>query len=73
MSKSAVAVEDLLGVVSRGTGIEYRQRAAAEQRVQPPLTGIEELVDLVLREVLEAAARADAGVDESETSKLLLT
>ena len=60
----AVAVEDLLGVVGGRAGVEHRQRAAAEQRVQAALAGVEELVDLVLREVLEAAARPDARVDE---------
>ena len=31
---------------------------------RPPWLGVEQLADLRLREVLEAAARADAGVDE---------
>jgi hypothetical protein len=60
----AVAVEDLLGVIGGGTGVENRQGAAPEQRVQPPLTGVEELVDLRLGKVLETAARPDARVDE---------
>ena len=60
----AVALEDVLGVVGRGAGVEHRQRAAAEQRVEPALAGIEELLDLALGEVLEAAARTDARVDE---------
>src|ERR1700682_5132893 len=42
----AVAIEDLLGVVGIGAAVQYRQCAFAEQRVQPPLPGIEELADL---------------------------
>src|SRR5882672_864557 len=60
----AVTVEDLLGVVGGCTAVEHRQRAAAEQRVQTPLPGVQELVDFALREVLETAERTDAGVDE---------
>ncbi len=44
----AVAGEDFLGVVGGRPGVEHRQRAAAEQRVQPPLPGVEQLVDLAL-------------------------
>ncbi len=60
----AVAVEDLLGVVGVGAAVEHRQRAVAKQRVEAALPGIEELVDLGLREVLETAARPDPRVDE---------
>ena len=60
----AVTVEDLLGVVGGCTAVEHRQRAAAEQRIQAPLSGVQELVDFALREVLETATRTDAGVDE---------
>ena len=60
----AVAVEDLLGVVGVGAAVEHGERALAEQRVQAAVARIEELADLGLREILEAAARADARVDE---------
>src|SRR5882762_8123657 len=74
----AVPIENLLGVIGIGAAVQYRQGAFAEQRVQTPLPGIEELADLILGEVLEAAPRADAGVDEVrndyaavQTSRLL--
>ena len=59
----AVALEDLLGVVVVAAGVEHCERAIAKQRVKPGLTGIEQLVDFGLREILEAAARADARID----------
>jgi hypothetical protein len=58
----AVVLEDLLGVVAFAAGIEHRQRTVAKQRVQPGVAGIEQLVDLGLRQDLEAAARPDARV-----------
>ena len=60
----AVAVEDLLGVVGVGAAVEHGQRALAEQRIQAALARVEQLADLGLGEILEAAARTDAGVDE---------
>ena len=59
----AIALEDLLGVVGVAAGIEHRQRAVAKQGVQPAVAGVEQLVDLGLRQVLEAAARRHPRVD----------
>src|SRR6185437_12524405 len=44
----AVAVEDLLGVVGGGAAVQHRQRALAEERVEPALPGVQELLDLRL-------------------------
>ena len=60
----AVAVENLLGVVGRGAGVQHRERAAPEQRVETALAGVEQLVDLVLGQILETTPRTDAGVDK---------
>ncbi len=62
--EGGVAVEDLFGVVRVRPAVEHGQRALAEQRVETALAGVEKLADLGLREMLEAAARADVGVDE---------
>ncbi len=59
-----VAVEDFLGVVGFAAGVEHGQRALAEQRIKATRTGIEQLLDLGLGEVLEAAARSNAGIHE---------
>ena len=59
-----VAVEDLLGVVAFAAGVQHRQRALAEQLVEAAGARVEQLLDLGLRKVLEAAARTDARVDE---------
>src|SRR5262249_51356954 len=60
----AVAVEDLLRVIGGRAGVEHRQRAAPEQWIEAPLAGVEQLVDLGLRQILETTARTDARVDE---------
>ncbi len=60
----AIAVENLLGVVGVRAAVEHGQRAFAEQRIQTTLARVQQLFDLRLREILEAAARADARVDE---------
>ncbi len=64
MLEVAVAVEDFLGVVGIRAAVEHGQRALAEELVETAVARVEELGDLGLREVLEAAARPDARVDE---------
>lgn len=59
-----VAIEDFLGVVGAGAAVQDSQGALAEQGVEAALAGVQQLADLVLGEVLEAAPGADAGVDE---------
>ena len=58
MSKSRVALEDRARVVGLAAGVQHRERAAAVQRVEAAARGVEQPVDLLLREVLEAAASA---------------
>ena len=58
-----VALQDFLGVVGVVAGVEHRQRALAKQAVQAALAGIQELGDLLLGQILEAAARRDQCVD----------
>ena len=60
----AVVVEDFLGVIRGCAGVEDRQRAAPEQRIEAPLAGVEQLVDFGLGQILETTARTDARVDE---------
>src|SRR5581483_7125647 len=60
----AIAVEDLLGVIGAGAAVEHGEGALAEELVEPSLTRVEQLLDLDLREVLEAAAGAHPGIDE---------
>ena len=60
----AISIEDLFRVVGVGAAVENGKRTLAEQRVEASLTGVQQLADLRLREVFEAAARADASVDE---------
>ena len=60
-----VAVEDRARVVGLAAAVQHRQRAAAIQRVEAAARGVEQPVDLHLREVLEAARRRDARVDET--------
>ncbi len=62
--KVAITVEDLFRVVGVRAAVEHREGALAEQGVEATLTGVQELVDLGVREVLEAAPGSDAGVDE---------
>src|SRR4030088_1807372 len=62
--KVPVPIENLFGVVGICAAVQYGQGAFAEQRVQAALARVEELADLVLGEVLEAAPRAHAGIDE---------
>jgi hypothetical protein len=59
-----VLLEQLARVVAVAAGVQHRERAGAEQRVEAALPAVEQLVDLLLRQVLEAAARRDARVDE---------
>ena len=58
-----VALEDRARVVGLAAAVQHRERAAAEERVEPATRGIEQPVDLVLREVLEAAGRRDPRID----------
>jgi hypothetical protein len=60
----AVTVEDFLRVVGVGTAVEHGERALAKEAVQAALAGIEQLADLGLGEILEAAPRTDPGIDE---------
>ena len=59
-----VAIEDFLGVVGVGAAVQDGEGAFAEQRVETAGAGVQELADLVLGEVFEGAAGADAGVYE---------
>ena len=59
-----VTVEDFLGVVALAAGVQHGQRALAEQRVEAAGARIEQLFDLGLGEILEAAARSDARIHE---------
>ena len=49
--------EDEPRVVDQRAGIQHRERAAPEQRVEAALAAVEQLVDLLLREVVEHALR----------------
>src|SRR5690606_37370736 len=60
----AVALEDQAGIVQFAAGVQHGQGAAAEQRVQTALPGIQELVDLRLGKILKAALGRDLGVDQ---------
>src|SRR6185312_179006 len=60
----AIAVEDLPGVIGAGAAVEHGEGALAEELVEPSLTRVEQLLDLDLREVLEAAAGAHPGIGE---------
>jgi hypothetical protein len=61
--KGLVALQDFVGVVAVAPGVEHRQRAAPEQRVEALGAGIEQLGDFGLREALKAPARTDARVN----------
>ena len=63
-----VALEDRLRVVGLAAGVQHGERAAAIERVEAALRGVEQPVDLLLRQVLEAAGRRDPGVDEASGS-----
>ncbi len=58
-----VALEDRPRVVGLAAAVQHRERAAPVQRVETAARGVEQPVDLVLGEVLEAAGRCDARVD----------
>jgi hypothetical protein len=60
----AVELEQLLGIVAVAAGVEHRQRALAEQRMDAAGIGVEQRVDLRLRQHLQAATRADAGIHQ---------
>ncbi len=59
-----VFVEQLGGIVAVAARVEDRERAAPQQRVQLALAAVEQLGDLLMGEVFEAAAGCHAGGDE---------
>src|SRR5260370_32491628 len=59
-----VFLEDAPRIVEGAAGIEDGERAFAEQRIQAALTGIEQLGYFLLGELLEAALRRDARIDQ---------
>jgi hypothetical protein len=58
-----VAVENRPRVVRLAAAVEHGERAAPVDRVEAAARGVEQPVDLELREVLEAAGRRHPGVD----------
>ena len=60
-----VDVEERTRIVIGPRRVEDRERAAPQERVQATLPPVKELRDLLLRQVLQAAARPDDGVDET--------
>ena len=58
-----VGVEDGLGVVAVGAGIEDRQGALAEQLVGLAVGGFAQLLHFALGEGFQRAFRTDRGVD----------
>jgi hypothetical protein len=61
----AVPVEQLLGVVAVAAGVEHGERALAEQRVHARVAAAaQQALDLRLGQVLEAAPRPHARVDD---------
>ena len=58
-----VPFEQFLAVVDRTAGVQYRQRAFAEDLVQPALARIEELGHLGLRQDLQPSFRGNQRID----------
>ncbi len=59
-----VGIEDEPRVVDQGARVQHGERAAAEQRIQAALAAVEELVDFLLRQVVEDPLRRDARVHD---------
>ena len=61
--KIGIAFQQFLAVIHRAAAIQYRQRAIAEQPVQPALAGIEQFADFGLGQYIQTAFRSDACVN----------
>ncbi len=58
-----IALEDRPSVVGLAAAVQDRERAAPIERVESAARGIEQAVDLVLREILKRAGRCDPRID----------
>ena len=60
----AITIEDFASVIGIATGIENGECTLPKKWIEATLPGRQQLLDLVLRQTLEGAARGDAGVDD---------
>ena len=58
-AQTVLSALDFAGVVRVAAGVENRERTAPEERVETTLAARQQLLDLLLRETFERAARGD--------------
>ena len=63
--ESRIALQQLLAVIQVTAAAEYRQRAVAEQAVQPALGVVQQFAHLHLGEYIQMAMRGDQCIDDS--------